>query len=213
MTRLIATTLTFFLLIVDSYAYQDTDLDKLKLALQKTSSLEKQYISFEQTNPDGSSTRGALVILNKNNFRWNYFPPYPLVIIGSSKYVSMYDYAMEQLSRIDRAESPIDFLFDNHQAFLKHFEILEIHLNNNQLSVKALDKEYGKKILISYDGSNMTLKELKITELDGTLTKIKFMPYKQFKSADSELFKLKSPKIFGVPARLDEPALLKKISF
>ena len=67
-------------------------------------------VDFTQEDSHGNKASGKLLINKPFKFRCNYYSPFPLLIIGNKNYVSVYDYEMENISRIDTKDNVFNFL-------------------------------------------------------------------------------------------------------
>ena len=95
-------------------------------------------ISFEQSDTGGNKAKGILVIDKPYKFRVNYFAPSPLLIVGNKNYISVYDYEMENLSRVSAKENIFNFLLVDRIKFDNQFEILEAKESVNHYKVKLI---------------------------------------------------------------------------
>ena len=96
-------------------------VDNIKYYIQNIQSVA---INFDQSDTQGTKASGILVINKPYKFRVNYFKPFPLLIVGNKNYVSVYDYEMENLSRISAEENIFNFLLIDQINFDNQFEVL-----------------------------------------------------------------------------------------
>lgn len=172
-------------------------------------SIKSIAVEFSQGDSNGSKSKGMLIIDKPHKFRCNYYEPFPLVIVGGSNYVSVYDYEMEHLSRIKAEDNIFNFLLVNDIDFENKFEILSAKTIGNKYVLKLKSIDLNKISEISFDKSTKHIKQMKIYEDNNTIT-LSFGPTKQIKNVSKSLFIMKDPDVFGKPARLNKTDLEKK---
>jgi len=166
-------------------------------------------VDFEQRDSEGNMALGTLIIDKPHKFRCNYYEPFPLLMIGNVNYVSVYDYDMENLSRIPARENVFNFLLVDKIDFSKQFEILSAKKHDNDYVIKMLHLESGRLSEISFDHTTKHIKQLTIFEEDNVIN-IKFGKTHNIQNIDKELFKIQDPDIFGKPGRFNKSQLEKK---
>lgn len=172
-----------------------------------------QSIAVEFTQSDNSNNlaQGMLIIDKPYKFRCNYYEPFPIVIIGNKNYVSVYDYEMENLSRIKASENIFNFLLIDNIDFDKHFELLSSQKLGDKYIVKLKHLDSGKLSEISFDRQSKQIQMMKIFEENNIIT-LAFGPTQKILNPARSLFMMQDPDIFGKPERLNKSQLLKKFS-
>lgn len=166
-------------------------------------------VDFTQEDSKGNITQGKLLISKPYNFRCNYYPPFPIIIVGTKNFVSMYDYDMEQVSRIARDENIFNFLLEDNENFDKDF-VVESFVNEKEFSrINIYHKVTERHSEITLNKANKQIELLKIFE-DTNVVTIKFDNIVKVQKFDEDLFKLKNPEIYGVPERLTKSEIEKK---
>jgi outer membrane lipoprotein-sorting protein len=148
-------------------------------------------VEFDQIDSNSDTATGKLIISKPYKFRCNYYPPYPLLIVGNKNYVSVYDYDMEQVSRIKAHENVFNFLLVDDLDFDKYFQFQDTFEDKNSLKVTLYHIESERRS-------------------DNNIITIKFGKIMNIKNIDDDLFILKNPDIFDAPTRLDKTQLEKK---
>lgn len=166
-------------------------------------------VDFTQEDSKGNITQGKLLISKPCNFRCNYYPPFPIIIVGTKNFVSMYDYDMEQVSRIARDENIFNFLLEDNENFDKDFVVKSV-INEKEFSrINIYHKVTERHSEITLNKANKQIELLKIFE-DTNVVTIKFDKIVKVQKFDEDLFKLKNPEIFGPPNRLTKSEIEKK---
>ncbi|MDR0296639.1 MAG: outer membrane lipoprotein carrier protein LolA [Rickettsia sp.] len=181
-------------------------IDQLKIYLREIKSI---VVDFTQEDSVGNNAKGKLLINKPSKFRCNYYPPFPLVIIGNASYVSVYDYDMKHVSRIKAEENVFNFLLEDSIDFDKYFEIESTIDQDNMFKITIYHTLSERRSQITFDKETKQVKMLKILEDDNVIT-IKFNHIAKVQKFDDDLFKLKNPEIFGAPNRLSKSDIEKK---
>lgn len=166
-------------------------------------------IDFTQEDTQGTIVEGKLLISKPYKFRCNYYPPFPLVIIGSKNFVSLYDYDMEHVSRISRSENVFNFLLEDNDHIDKDFVFESVVEEENHLKFTIYHNITQRHSEITFDKATKQIKGLKIFE-DNNIVTITFNKIAEVQKFDEGLFKLKNPEIFGPPDRLTKSEIEKK---
>ncbi|GAA5251913.1 outer-membrane lipoprotein carrier protein LolA [Candidatus Rickettsia kedanie] len=183
-----------------------TTISELKTYLRTIKSIA---IDFTQEDSYGTIVKGKLLIHKPYNFRCNYYPPFPLVIIGTKHFVSMYDYDMEQVSRINRSENTFNFLLEDNEHFDKDF-VFESVINERNISkITIYYTLTEKRSEITFNKATKQIEALKIFA-DNNIVTITFDKIAKVQKFSDDLFKLKNPGIFGAPERLTKSEIEKK---
>lgn len=173
-------------------------------------SLKSVAIDFVQYDTRGSEANGRLIIVKPRNFLCNYYEPYPLMIAGNKSYVSVYDFDLEQLTRIESKDNMFNFLLTDQIDLEKHFNILAAKKNSSDLYVELYHKESERVTKITISLSPKALKSIVTDEVDDNVITLKIKHIANITNVDNKLFVLKNPEIYGPPARMDHLALEKK---
>lgn len=189
-------------------------IDNDKIAVEEfksyLTSLKSVAIDFVQYDTRGSEAHGRLIIVKPRNFLCNYYEPYPLMIAGNKSYVSVYDFDLEQLTRIESKENMFNFLLTDQIDLDKHFNIISAKKNASELYVELYhkDSERNTKIIISL--SPKKLKSIVTNEADGNVITLNISHITNITNVSNDLFVLKNPEIYGPTSRMDHLALEKK---
>ncbi|WP_218460870.1 outer-membrane lipoprotein carrier protein LolA [Rickettsia sp. TH2014] len=183
-----------------------TTISELKTYLHTIKSVA---IDFTQEDSYGKIVKGKLLIHKPYNFRCNYYPPFPLVIIGTKNFVSMYDYDMEQVSRINRSENTFNFLLEDNKHFDKDFVFESVVNKGNISKITIYHTLTDKHSEITFNKATKQIEALKIFE-DNNIVTITFDKIAKVQKFSDDLFKLKNPEIFGPPERLTKSEIEKK---
>ncbi|WP_347939159.1 outer membrane lipoprotein carrier protein LolA [Rickettsia oklahomensis] len=195
----------FFVNSVTVYANNHTVILELKTYLRTIKSVA---IDFTQEDSKNTIAKGKLLI-RKPYFRCNYYPPFPLIIIGTKNFVSMYDYDMEQVSRINRSENIFNFLLEDNENFDKDFIFESVINEGNIFKITIYHTLTEKRSEITFNKATKQIELIKIFE-DNNIVTITFDKIAKVQKFSDDLFKLKNPEIFGPPERLPKSEIEKK---
>lgn len=158
-------------------------------------------IDFKQTDSEGNTAEGKLLIDKPFKFRCNYYAPFPLVIIGNKNYLSVYDYEMEEVSRVNANENIFRFLLMDDVEIEKYFDIEKVISKSKMIKFVLYHRESDKRSIVVFDERTKQITQMEIVE-GASITSIKFDQAVQVGSFNSDLFILKNPDTYGAPARL-----------
>ncbi|EOB10201.1 hypothetical protein H376_3490 [Rickettsia prowazekii str. GvF12] len=200
------TVICFCLSSIKAYANNNIHLSEFKNYLRTIKSVA---IDFTQEDSYGKIVKGKLLIQKPYNFRCNYYPPFPLVIIGTKNFVSMYDYDMEQVSRISPSENIFNFLLEDNVDFDKDFVFESVINKGNIFNITIYHTRTEKRSEITFNKNIKQIEKLKIFE-DHNIVTITFDKITKVQKFSDDLFKFKNPEIFSPPERLIKSEIEKK---
>ncbi|MDX2050668.1 MAG: outer-membrane lipoprotein carrier protein LolA [Rickettsiaceae bacterium] len=178
-------------------------------------SLDNVAIKFTQEEARGKKYSGIILISKPDNFRANYDPPYPLVIVSNKNFITIYDYELEELSRLDAKDNIFKFLMNSSKKDNK-LVITSCNDLGSQAEIHVLHTETDQKAKISYDKVADVLLGFELAneagEFDYSSIKVKFHHFIRTKKLHASLFSIKNPKVYGPPKRYTNDNLLKLIA-
>lgn len=167
-------------------------------------------IEFRQESSGQEIASGMLIINKPNQFRCNYYAPFPLLIVGNENYISIYDYELENITRVKPQDNNFSFLLTNQANFSDKVTLLAESVKGEQYIVKFQDNISEKISELAFNQKRKNIDYLKIFEGKEVIT-LYFTAYFPIKAPDKALFMLQNPNIFGQPARLNSESLKKKL--
>ena len=173
------------------------------------SEIKSLAVDFYQSDSQGIKAKGQLLINKPYKFRCNYYPPFPLVIIGNKNYVVVYDYDMEQASRIKSEENIFNFLLVDRIDLEKHFNFESVIDQGNIFEITIYHPLTERQSQITFNKDTKQIKTIRILEDNNVIT-LEFEQVKKVISFDDDLFTFKNPDIFGPPKRLNKAEIEKK---
>ena len=147
---------TIFCLILLSYniSYAEVDNKLIQRIQQNLAKLNKVAIDFIQHDNKKIYAQGKLLIQRPNFFRCNYYPPYPLLIVGGEKFISIYDYDMKTITRI-RQQNLLSMIFCDGLEKNANFEFTNTSQNDHFFIIEMLYSESGQKISLFFDKKSL----------------------------------------------------------
>ena len=174
------------------------------------SSLKSVAMDFNQIDSRGQGASGKLIISKPHRFRINYYPPYPLLLLGNKSEVIMYDYSLQQTTRVDAKENLFNFLLVDMKDWEKNFRIENILESDGDITAKLYNYATERTISMVLSSQPLALKRIIIDEPDGNVIEVFVDNVNHITGVDKDLFLLPNPDIFGKPARLSKKDLEKK---
>lgn len=168
-------------------------------------------VEFVQKDSGGKSARGMLIIDKPHKFRCNYYEPFPILIVGNVNYISLYDFEMNNLSRVKAEENIFNFLLVDNIDFDDKLEIMSAKEKGDEYIIRVNSRELNKISEIIFDKKTKDIKIMRIFEENNLIT-LTFGKTRQITNIASSLFILKDPDIYGKPERLNKDNLEKKFN-
>jgi outer membrane lipoprotein-sorting protein len=179
------------------------------------SSLTKVALPFTQIHEGDENVKGLLLIEKPLKFRVNYDKPHPFVIAGGKNFVSVYDYSLDELSRIDAKDNMFRFLLEFDTKIEKNVKILGCEYHASNLIIELLHLETEQKAKITFLPNPAKIKNLIIPDdgnnYDKGFVKMEFTDALFVNNIPAEFFILKEPKIYGKPKRFSSLEILEKL--
>ncbi|MDP5020282.1 MAG: outer membrane lipoprotein carrier protein LolA [Rickettsiaceae bacterium] len=166
-------------------------------------------VEFEQSDANGQIAHGMLIIDKPYKFRCNYYEPFPIVIVGNKNYISVYDYEMENLSRIKADENIFHFLLVDKVSFDDQFEVLLAKEQGKNYIIKLKHHGLNKVSEIVFEKESKQIQAMKIFEENNVIT-LAFGKTHIIRDVAKSLFIMRDPDIFDKPERLNRLQLQKK---
>lgn len=185
---------------------KNTDDINIEIFRNYLEKLQSVAIDYEQIDSKGISAKGKLLINKPYRFRCNYYTPFPIIVIGNSGYVSVYDYEMEQVSRIKPEENIFNFLLSDNSTLEKGLRIESVSENNNIIHLTFYHNDLERRSIINFDKVKSMITSIETVDNEDTIRLI-FYEIIEVASFDKDLFILQNPEIFGVPPRLSKEAI------
>ncbi len=181
--------------------------------------LDKVAIKFIQTatnNDDEMAYTGLFLIQKPSKFRINYDIPHPLLIVGTKNFISIYDYDLEELSRVDAEDNIFKFLLELNINIQKFVVIEQCYYIDNSIELLVRHTKTDQKSMIIFEENPIKLKEMLIpydgNDINNGAIRISFREYFYYSRAlNDDFFSIKDIKIFGALKRYSSDEILKNI--
>ncbi|MDX1917092.1 MAG: outer-membrane lipoprotein carrier protein LolA [Rickettsiaceae bacterium] len=178
-------------------------------------SLNRVGINFTQRDSTGTIHQGILLIQKPNLFRANYDAPHPILIVGTKNFISIYDYELNEASRIDPKDNIFKFLLDEDITISSKLDIISIKENTKDVTLVLNHKDTEQKARISFSLNPITIAFLEVPD-DGEnftkgVTRVVFDRPRQITGDTKSLFTIKNPEVYGAPPRLSREKISKII--
>lgn len=190
------------------FAFASSEKEIVENIKSYIQNIQSVAINFEQSDTQGTKAMGILIINKPYKFRVNYFKPFPLLIVGNKNYVSVYDYEMENLSRISAEENIFNFLLIDQINFDNQFEVISAKEEIGYYKLKLSHLDSGKISEILFNKNTRNIETMKIVEENNIIT-LNFKTTKKISNINNRLFIMQDPDIFGKPEYLDKQHLEK----
>lgn len=191
------------LLCLLTISINQTFADDLNILSDYLKSLKSVSMDFSQFDARSGRSEGKLVIIKPDRFRCNYYAPHPLLIVGNKKEVAMYDYELEQVTRIDKKENVFNFILTEDSDWRKDFALEKVSSQSDTRTYRLYHQISERMIDVTIKKHPKKLVKITIDEADGNVIEIDFSNIKEIKSVKKGFFSIPNPDLFGIPERLD----------
>lgn len=96
---------------------------------------------FEQTDPDGSKSRGKFYVERPGKFRFEYARPSRKVVISDGRFLAIEEQDTETEDTYDLSDTPFRMLLKENVNLLEDAEVLQIDDSETQISLILRDKD------------------------------------------------------------------------
>lgn len=193
-----------------THKMQQINQEVVKIAKDILTESNKFIIDFLQSDSNGKEAKGILLVEKPYKFRINYFPPFPLLIVGNKNYVSIYDYDMETINLVKRNEFFSHILSLDGNDFDREFLIEEAFRKNEKIIIRMECIKSGFLSEVIFNEESRYIE--KIALIDGeNITNIFFSNMEKINHFNDSLFSLKNPDFFGKPSRLSKKQIKKML--
>ena len=180
---------------------------------------EHAAISFTQVGiyrNKSEEVKGILLIEKPGKFRMNYDSPHPLVIVGGGKFISIYDYDLDELSRIEASDNIFKFLLYLNLKIEDSVKIESCVYENAKIKLDLVHKETEQKAQIYFTTNPISLEKMIIPDdgnnvLSGAVA-ITFKNVREVLSFNKDFFSIRDSRVYGAPKRYSSEEILKILS-
>ncbi|GJM00852.1 MAG: outer-membrane lipoprotein carrier protein [Methyloligella sp.] len=148
---------------------------------------------FLQVNPDDGKQKGKFYIKRPGRIRFDYAPPSLQVIISDGDYLSIEDRDIDTVDRYPLENTPFRILLAKDVNILRDAIIKTVTETDEETSITMIDRK-GKAIgqiqLFFNKVPEFELREWKVTDQSGQITRVILSHLDYEKKIDGKLFKL-----------------------
>lgn len=201
--------LTIFLLLQATSSHSAND--KLNIIKEYLKTLDNVAIKFTQSF-EGKNSQGIIMIKKPVNFRINYDPPVPILIVGGKNFVSIYDYELNQLSRVKNDDNIFKIIFSDTDNFDDKIIIHNISSDKNLISLYFELKSTNQKAILEFSESPVKLHSIKLPatgiDFEEGIIYVNINMIENFTKFPKEIFNIRDPEQYGKPKRYKSQELL-----
>jgi outer membrane lipoprotein-sorting protein len=124
--------------------------DKMTRVVQHMQAVATMTAGFTQTDRNGQTLTGKLILKRPGHVRFEYQKNVPLLIVGDGKALTMIDYEVKQVQRWPIKNNPLAALLDPGKELSRYGKIVTT-TNNDVISVEVRDPkrpEYGTTTMV-----------------------------------------------------------------
>lgn len=169
---------------------QKTVVIQINEYLNKLTNLNGRFL---QVNPDDGKQKGKFYIKRPGRIRFDYAPPSLQVIISDGDYLSIEDRDIDTVDRYPLENTPFRILLAKDVNILRDAIIKTVTETDEETSITMIDRK-GKAIgqieLFFNKDPAFELREWKVTDSSGQITRVILSHLDYEKKIDGKLFEL-----------------------
>ena len=192
----------FILMCLVTMFAQITFADDIKTISNYLQNLKSVSMDFVQFDSRSEKAEGKLIMVKPHKFRCNYYEPYPLLIVGNKSEIALYDYELENTTRINKDENIFNFLFTEGDDWEKEFKLEQVIDVPRGKLYSIYHRTSDRTINLVMNNHPFRLRQIIIDESDGNVIEVTISNIKNITSTKKGLFSIPNPDVFGAPKRI-----------
>ncbi|MGN6423997.1 MAG: LolA family protein [Asticcacaulis sp.] len=158
-------------------SFNPADKARIRKATDYLQSLSSATGRFEQTDYRGRVTRGTWWLQRPGKMRFEYDPPYSVVIVSDGRTVNMWDPRLETLDKAPLSETPLSLFLSRQIRLDQGVVVTAVSSNPQGFYLKARDrrKQIEGSITLGFDqaaNGALRLREWTIVDAQNRSTKV-----------------------------------------
>ncbi|HEX7799653.1 MAG TPA: outer-membrane lipoprotein carrier protein LolA [Asticcacaulis sp.] len=163
--------------------FNAADKARIKAATDYLQTLSSASGRFEQTDSRGRVTRGGWWLQRPGKMRFEYDPPYAMVIVSDGRTVSMWDPRLQTLDKAPLSETPLSLFLSRQIRLDQGVVVTAVSSNPQGFFLKARDrrKQVEGSITLGFDqaaNGALRLREWTIVDAQNRSTKVVLTSFK-----------------------------------
>jgi len=169
------------------------DIKRIETYLNDLTTLSARFLQVSST---GSYAEGRLYISRPGLMRIDYAPPAKIQIVADGETLIYHDKELEQVSRIDLADTPANVLLQKNIRFTRGpLRVRNVSRSPGiiRLNVIKQDDPQEGTVTLVFSDRPLTLKKWTITDAQGIITTVSLLRSRFSITIDPKIFKFKDP--------------------
>lgn len=178
-------------------AFVSPDAETLKQVEDYLNGITTLSADFMQVSPDGSIASGKFYLKRPGKLRWQYDPPTPILIVADGSFLNIYDYELEQVTKLPLDSTLAAFLARPKVSFQPPVKIIKVERKNQTLSVTFLqeDAPQSGSLTLVFEERPLQLRKLIVTDSLQKETQVSLNNVQLSAMIDPALFVFRDPKL------------------
>lgn len=158
--------------------------------------LKKFSINFIQKSNDGIY-KGILLIEKPRKFRVNYEKSHPLLFVGNINFISIYDFDLDEFSRISSKDNIFQFLLEDGFESSGNINIISCLEYDHSYILKITEESTQIDAEIQFKKNPIQIKNILISnnKTQKNDIEIEILSLRKLKKIPADLFLIKNPKM------------------
>ncbi len=163
------------------------DLARVERYLTEIRTLEARFV---QVSSNGSVAEGDLYINRPGRLRFEYDPPFPVLMLADGLVLLYYDKELEEATYLPLWETPLWFLLKDEIKLQDNVRLLAIErgLGSLRLTVEEAGDDAQGRVTLVFSDRPLALKKWIVTDAQGITTEVALVSLRAGVDLDEALF-------------------------
>ena len=186
--------------LISPPSFNAADKARIARATAYLQSLSSGQGRFEQTDFRGRITQGNWFLQRPGKIRFEYDPPYALLIVSDGDRVKMWDPRLKSFDQYPLSETPLSLFLSRQIRFDQGVVITAVTSDASSFTLKARDRRKqveGSVNLVFDQAANgaVTLREWTVTDAQNRPTRVHLTSFTSGINLKPDLFVLNKPQL------------------
>lgn len=152
--------------------YNREDLATLNQVSAYLNSIKTLQADFIQLGPTGRVDEGRLYISKPGRMRFEYRPPYPVLIVSDGRTVAVKNTSLNTLDRYALSDLPLSLILDNKIDLASNSAVLKVVKQNGTILVyaRSVNTKTQGNIVLVFSEPQIELRQWSVTDNQGKTT-------------------------------------------
>lgn len=176
-----------------------TQQDKLHRIEAYLSGLDSIVADFIQASPEGDIVSGAFYFRRPDKMRWQYDPPTPILMVTRGRFLTFYDYELDQVNDIPLDDTLIGFLARKDIRFDDSVKVIAMEEEAGAIRVRLVksDRPDEGMLTLEFSDDPLLIRNIIVRDAAGQETTVALNNARFGIELADELFVFRDPRLGG----------------